>query len=244
MTGADIVAYRKKYNLTQQEFADLVGVSKNTISNYEGGSVIPKSKFPILKNILSGVPNIGSDLVVLNPTKDDVLFNLKQIQKKRKGGNQSEGRVIDDSNLVPAVQYIVPIPGQAGIKKAFFSPDEYIEENFEKETILVKPNERAIYHKIEVDGNSMPGVLEPGDWARCEDIPRVFWGEKGIFKPNKVYCLFHRKYGILFKRISKVYYGTITLSSDNPNKKEYPDQDFDLMEFSKILIVRKVEKDL
>lgn len=245
MTGSDIVSYRKKYNLTQQEFADLVGVSKNTISNYEGGGVIPKSKLPILSHVLSSIPNIGkSNLTIISNTKDDALHNLKQIQIKRKARNQNEGKIIDDSSLVPAIQYIVPIPGQAGLKKAFFSPDEYIEENFEKETVLVKPNERAIYHKIEVDGNSMTGVLEPGDWARCEDIPRIFWGEKDTFKPNKVYCLFHRKYGILFKRISKVHYGTITLSSDNQNKIDYPDQDFDLMEFSKILIVRKVEKDL
>lgn len=241
MTGSDIVVYRKKHNLTQQEFANLVGVSKNTISNYEIGGVIPKSKLPILESILNKFPNIGNAVAVSN-TKDDALENLKHIQSRRKLRNHNEGRLINDSSLAPAIQYIVPIPGQAGLRKAFFSPDEYIEENFDKETVLVKPSERAVYYKIEVDGNSMTGVLEPGDWARCEDIPRIYWGEKDVFKPNKVYCLFHRKNGILFKRISKVNYGTITLSSDNSNKIDYPDQDFDLMEFSKIMIVKKVEK--
>lgn len=245
MTGADIVAYRKKYNLTQQEFADLVGVSKNTISNYEGGSVIPKSKLPILNNVLSDIPNIGQNQVaVLNPTKDDVLLSLKQIQKKRKDQNQSEGKLIDESSLVAAVQYIVPIPGQAGIKKAFFAPDEYIEQNFTKEIIYVKPSERGIYHKIEVDGDSMPGIVDKGDWARCEDIPRTSWIDPNIFKKDKVYCLFHRTKGILFKRISKRFLDSITLSSDNTDKVEYPDQTFDLNEFSKILIVRVVEKRL
>lgn len=241
MTGVDIVSYRKKHSLTQQQFADLVGVSKNTISNYEGGGVIPKSKIPILKNVLSSIPNIG---LKVNSTKDDVLNSLKQIQSKRKSISSNEGRIINDSELVQATQYIVPIKGQAGLKKAFFYPDEYIEEHFDKELILVRPTERAVYHKIEVDGNSMPGTLEPGDWARCEDISKIFWTEKDTFKPNKIYCLIHRKLGILFKRISKTYHGTITLSSDNPNKIDYPDQDFDLMEFSKILIVRKVEKDV
>jgi len=150
----------------------------------------------------------------------------------------------ENFHLAQAIQYIIPTHGQSGLENAFFSPDEYIEDNFEKETILVKPNERAVFYKIEVDENSMIEVFAPEDWVRCEDIPRIYWGEKDTFKLNKIYCLFHRKYGVLFKRISKVHFHTITLSSDNSNKIDYPDQDFDLMEFSKILIVRKVEKDL
>ena len=176
----------------------------------------------------------------LNPTKEDVIKQLNKIKKRGKG----EGRLIDESELVPAEQYIIPIKGQAGLKKAFFAPDQYIEDHFEKEIIYVKPNERTKYHKIEVDGNSMPGILDPGDWARCEDIPRIRWDENGVFKPNKVYCLFHRYKGPLFKRITKTLFGQITLSSDNPDKTEYPDETFDLMEFSKILIVRKKEVDL
>lgn len=177
--------------------------------------------------------------------KSQALKALNTIKDKKKlGKKSSEGRLIDESELVPVEQFIIPIPGQAGLKKAFFAPDQYIEDHFEKEIIYVKPSERTTYHKIEVDGNSMPGVLEPGEWARCEDIPQMYWENKDTFKPNKVYCLFHRKHGILFKRVSIPYYGSITLSSDNPDKVEYPDETFDLMEFSKILIVRKKEVDL
>lgn len=175
----------------------------------------------------------------INSTKEEVLKKLNLVRK-----NLNNNREISDDDVVEVIQYIVPIKGQAGLKKAFFAPDEYIELNFTKELIHVKPSERAIYHKIEVDGDSMPGILDQGDWARCEDIPKVFWTEKGTFKPNKVYCLFHRTKGILFKRISKVILETITLSSDNSDKDEYPDEVFDLGEFSKILIVRVVEKRL
>ncbi|WP_131724404.1 helix-turn-helix domain-containing protein [Chryseobacterium indologenes] len=180
----------------------------------------------------------------LNRTKEDVLNNLNRIKINRKVNLTSEGHEIFDHDLAEATQFIIPIKGQAGLKKAFFAPDEYIDQNFAKEIIHVKRSERGVYHKIEVDGHSMPGVLDPGDWARCEDIPKLFWLDKGTFKVNKVYCLFHRTKGILFKRISKISLDTITLSSDNTDKVEYPDETFDLMEFSKILIVRKVEKDL
>lgn len=166
------------------------------------------------------------------------------IKNKNNRQPEGEGRVISDSELVEVFQYVVPIKGQAGLNKAFFYPDEYIEENFVKESILVKPSERGKYLKIEVEGNSMPNVLNPGDWARCEEIPKLHWLDKNIFKPKKVYCLFHNKRGILFKRISKVFNDTITLSSDNSDKSEYPDEIFNLIEFSKILIVRKVEKDV
>lgn len=101
--------------------------------------------------------------------------------------------------------------------------------------------ERNAYHIIEVKKNSMKGFFEPKDWVICEEIPLKFWEEKETFNPNKVYCLFHRKYGVLFKRISKVHHGVITLSS---NKIDSLDEDFDLMNFSKILIVRKVERNV
>ncbi len=37
--------------MTQREFADIIGVSINTILNWEKGKVIPKSKYPILYKI-------------------------------------------------------------------------------------------------------------------------------------------------------------------------------------------------
>lgn len=175
--------------------------------------------------------------------KHQADIDLKRIAKNIKDNNRSEGRIIDENDLVPALQFIIPLKGQAGLRKAFFYPDEYINTTFEKETIFVKPSERGTYYKIEVDGNSMVGKLDPGDWTRCEDIPKMYWIEKGTFKADKIYCLIHRTRGILFKRISNILLENVTLTSDNPDKVEFPDETFDLNEFSKILIVRKIEKD-
>lgn len=53
MTGNQIKEKREQLNLTQVELAELIGVSRNTIINYERGSVIPTSKLSILEKILN-----------------------------------------------------------------------------------------------------------------------------------------------------------------------------------------------
>lgn len=215
-----------------KQLAELYGFDEGSILT---GEALLQGSFSMTTAIRPS-ENIDLEISILSQ-------KIKELTKK-KTGSTGEGRLISDSSLVEATQYIVPVKGQAGLNKAFFYPDEYIEEHFERELILVKPSERGSFLKIEVDGNSMPGVLDPGDWARCEEIPKIDWMHKNIFKPKKVYCLFHNKRGILFKRISKVVNDIVTLSSDNSDKAEYPDEEFNLIEFSKILIVRKVEKEL
>ena len=41
MKALDIVNMRKKFNITQEELAKLIGVSRRTIANWESGSFIP-----------------------------------------------------------------------------------------------------------------------------------------------------------------------------------------------------------
>ncbi len=211
-----LINYRKAHNLSQEEFARKIGVSKNTIFNYEKGGKIPDAKIPILRTLLENkLENIG------------------------------EGKIIYDETLVPSKVITIPIKGFAGLKRAFYE-DEYIDKNFQVETVMVKPEERGTYLKIQVEKNcfSMASTILPDDWTWNLEISKMDWLEKGTFKPDKIYCLFHYKRGILFKRISKVLWDEITLSSDNPDKIEYPDETFDLSEFSKILVVKKIERKL
>ncbi len=53
MSDLDVKEIRKKLGLTQQEFADKLGVSRNTILNYEKGETIPSSKSTILHTMLA-----------------------------------------------------------------------------------------------------------------------------------------------------------------------------------------------
>ncbi|GAA3630529.1 helix-turn-helix transcriptional regulator [Flavivirga jejuensis] len=49
----DIKKEREKLDMTQKELADLLGVTRKTIVNYEGGSNIPESKEKIFKRLLN-----------------------------------------------------------------------------------------------------------------------------------------------------------------------------------------------
>lgn len=89
INALNIKQHRKKLNLTQQELADLIGVSKNTIVNYEKGMKIPESKIPILKKILY---NENINIVLeepelykqLTPIEIKIFELLDTIQEKEK----------------------------------------------------------------------------------------------------------------------------------------------------------------
>lgn len=61
MNNLELKNRRKEIGLTQQELADLLGVSKNTIVNYEKGLKIPESKIPLLIKTLYENNNIYKD---------------------------------------------------------------------------------------------------------------------------------------------------------------------------------------
>lgn len=57
MNNLDIKKIRTMLGLTQKQLAETVGVSVNTIQNWESGGKIPKSKHPILQS-LTAKPHI------------------------------------------------------------------------------------------------------------------------------------------------------------------------------------------
>ncbi|CAL2114147.1 Helix-turn-helix protein [Tenacibaculum sp. 190130A14a] len=59
MNGSDLKVLRKKFGLSQEELGGLVGLSKNTIYNYENSGVVPKSKVPVFKKLFRE-NNIGN----------------------------------------------------------------------------------------------------------------------------------------------------------------------------------------
>lgn len=64
ISAEEIVKYRETKGLSQEALAKILGVSKNTIYNYERGEKIPDSKIQILyKTINDAVSDIVSDAV-------------------------------------------------------------------------------------------------------------------------------------------------------------------------------------
>lgn len=57
MTGEQLKKLREETGKSQKEFAALVGVSVNTISNYETGKTIPESKLPLFGMLKRALEN-------------------------------------------------------------------------------------------------------------------------------------------------------------------------------------------
>ncbi|MDO5972057.1 helix-turn-helix domain-containing protein [Flavivirga aquimarina] len=62
---------REKLNMTQKELAKLLGVTRKTIVNYEGGSNIPKSKEKLFTNLLRNYTQPKIEHEVSNPPRPD-----------------------------------------------------------------------------------------------------------------------------------------------------------------------------
>jgi len=54
MNGLDIIKIREELGVTQKEFAELIGVDRRTVINYEQGKIIPESKKKLLELLLKG----------------------------------------------------------------------------------------------------------------------------------------------------------------------------------------------
>lgn len=73
----EIIALRKKYNLSQELFSKVIGCAKKTLISYEKGVSIPNDSYLILIKILIANPEIIANLVEANK----VQFTDKEYNK-------------------------------------------------------------------------------------------------------------------------------------------------------------------
>ncbi|MGG6230943.1 helix-turn-helix domain-containing protein [Tenacibaculum sp. SDUM215027] len=78
MNGSDLKVLRKKLGLSQEELGELVGLSKNTIYNYENSGVVPKSKIPIFKKIFKE-NNVDSNSELRSISEKEALDVIEKI---------------------------------------------------------------------------------------------------------------------------------------------------------------------
>lgn len=79
--GEKIIELRKKYNLTQEKLAEKIGISRQTLSNWESNITTPDLKqagvlAQILKINLNELANNNLEIVSNDNLKDDVFKNL------------------------------------------------------------------------------------------------------------------------------------------------------------------------
>ena len=77
VTKEEIIALRKKYNLSQELFSKIIGCAKKTLISYEKGVSIPNDSYLILIKSLIANPEIITNLVEANK----VQFTTKEYNK-------------------------------------------------------------------------------------------------------------------------------------------------------------------
>lgn len=74
MKDLDVKKIRERLGLTQDELAKQIGVSRNTIINYEKGGVIPESKRTILGNLFKDgyIDNEENEVIIKGATPETI----------------------------------------------------------------------------------------------------------------------------------------------------------------------------
>jgi DNA-binding XRE family transcriptional regulator len=218
VNALNIRSKRKELKLTQKQLADILGVSFNTISNWERGEVIPETKFGIIKSFL----NQEKHNIVNEPNLIPVSYNEMNVM------------------LVPLVNKYA----YAGYLNGF-SDDEYIDD-LPKITFADDVEHKGEYLCFEVKGDSMndeshASYLE-GDILLCRNVRKDYWKSK--LHINKWdFVIVHKTDGILLKRIINhdVEKGLITIHSLNDY---YQDKIIHLKDVFQIFNVVSVKRNL
>lgn len=144
--GLEIRGLRKKNNLTQEDLAKKLGVSRNTVVSYEKGSPIPDSKRALLEEVLnknSESYSVSNAVLKNRDTYDFVELNYIPIKAR---ATFAELQQITPSSFET---YRVLRTG--------------IEENYTNQVI------------IEIDGDSMEPNYTSGTKVRCKEIDAGDW---------------------------------------------------------------------
>ena len=211
MFGGILKKYRSKYKITQNDFAEMINVTRNTVINWEADKSKPDySYLPEICAILGiklhelfGMePENG-----LNPIEDRVVNNLRQL-------TSSSQRVVDkmiytllceeleakDRTMKKTFGLFLVRPGMAAAGVGDYVPDAPPEYTFLRKNTL---NERAD-GIVKVDGDSMEPVYHSGDYVYYENAVSASPGEDVIVDTDD---------GAVIKRIAK----DNTLYSVNPD---------------------------
>lgn len=128
MSNIDVREIRTKLGITQEELADMLGVSRNTIGNYERGGVIPESKSSILCKLLDKIKTKGDS----SPAKTEKKVPFYDLDVT--------ASIIESFNdISDTPQYYIDYPPLADCTAAFPVYGESMEPDFfAGEVVLVK----------------------------------------------------------------------------------------------------------
>ncbi len=212
MDASQIKQLRAKLGLTQQEFANKIGVSLKTITNYENGGAIPAGKQALLQSISreaekNVLQHSEGNLIVGVGRVGDVNMNYRTNnlqQKDETSGNNSE--ILKGIPLIP-ISVATGFAGYDNCEVGYEDCERYFIPDFEK---------IGAEFLIRINGESMHPQYNEGDILACKKINDILF-----FQYGRVYVI-DSSQGQLVKRIyedpKKPDY--VLLVSDN--KEKYP----------------------
>lgn len=141
----DIYTERKKLGLTQTQFAEAIGVSYQTVQNWEKGSKIPEGRLKMIKSFI----HTGKE------KKEDFDFDEEALKKE--GKLDIDSKIISlEPQLEPTGYYLPDVYAAAGLDK------EMVNDELNRIPVNI-PNWEKNMIFINVSGDSMYPEYCSGD---------------------------------------------------------------------------------
>lgn len=229
MTNLDIKEIRNKLQLSQEDFAEMLGVHSRTVQNWEAGKKIPASKYALLRNIL-------------NPQSQNVTGSHNNVAGQNLIIGDTPGQAQNNAANHGTTSALVKVPVVPPLIKDLPNIDilEYLKnkrDNITYAPIIVDDVQLVMW--FTVDDNALLPLFRRGDMVGLIEEPH-----DAI--TGKVYVIDTYPYGMLFRRV------VADATSDNLllrslNKDDYPDisiKKSDIIRLYKIMCMVRLNNDI
>ena len=194
--GSRIKQRREELGLTQPELANLIGVSKGSIGNYESNVSSPNEKilFKLFSALKCDANFLYQDDMKIMQTDNFTFEEKKHIKKYRE--LDTHGRDMVDTVIEKEYERcmsneeqeeekpdvieikLAQLPASAG------TGVELYEENYQIMSIRASDLARQADFAVKVSGDSMETTFYDGDILLIESMPFINKGDIGIFVVN------------------------------------------------------------
>lgn len=196
--GSRIKEARKKINLTQEELADLIGVTKGAVANYENEVSTPKIEilYKLFGALKCDANYLYQDDMMQNVDVKDERYSVSETEiiKKYRVLNDRRKKIIDDT-LDELYSYTISQPKKDKLVKyidickydiaAGAGIGSYLQD---QEYTLIRVPGNAVTtqadYAVGVSGKSMEPDFQDGDTVLVKSMPCINVGETGIFVVN------------------------------------------------------------